>query len=404
MLLVLGLRWLAFGWMLVVAFAGGQVQRPVEAGVALIATGCWTAWLTMAAVRRMRLVLAADLAVAVALIVGYGRVYPAQAVLTGHPSFMGAYPAAAVAAWGVVRGIRGGLVAGAVLGLSLPFAYAANEVAFARLSFLQLLTTVGWGLSYVLLGGAVGVAAGQLDQLREQAIRHGERTARMAERERLAARIHDDVLQNLGRLRARIGELSAAPALTAVAEGIARQEAALRGLARSDPDPLPAGVVSLREKLAELAERRDEIPVRLVTSGPVRLPEAVAADVVAAVAELLSNVVKHARAHRVWLTVLQDRADVTVSVRDDGVGFEPGRDTDGIGLRLSVRARVERLGGQVRIRSRTGQGTEVELRIPRGRGDHAGKPGPVAGRRGSPDHPRRCPNRTRARRPGDGRG
>jgi signal transduction histidine kinase len=326
----------------------------------------------------MRLVLAADLAVAVALIMVYGRVYPAHAVLTNHSSFMGAYPAAAVAAWGVVHGIRGGLVAGAVLGLSLPFAYAANEVA--GLSFLQLLTMVGWGLSYVLLGGAVGVAAGQLDQLREQAIRHGERTARMAERERLAARIHDDVLQNLGRLRARIGELSAAPALAAVAEGIARQEAALRGLARSDPDPVPAGVVSLRDRLAELAERRDEIPVRLVTSGPVRLPEGVAADIVAAVAELLTNVVKHARAQRVWLTVLHDRGDVTVSVRDDGVGFEPGGDTSGLGLRLSVQARVERLGGQVRIRSRAGQGTEVELRIPGGRGDDAGKPCPVAGR------------------------
>lgn len=380
MLLVLGLRWLAFGWMLVVAFAGGQIQRPVEGGVALIGTGCWTAWLTMAAVRRMRLVLAADLVMAVTLIMVYGRVYPVHAVLTDHSSFMGAYPAAAVAAWGVVHGIRGGMVAGAVLGLSLPFAYAANEVAVAGLSFLQLLTMVGWGLSYVLLGGAVGVAAGQLDQLREQAIRQGERTARMAERERLAARIHDDVLQNLGRLRARIGELSAAPALTAVAEGIARQEAALRGLARSDPDSVPAGVVSLRDRLAELAERRDEIPVRLVTSGPVRLPEGVAADIVAAVAELLTNVVKHARARRVWLTVLHDRGDVTVSVRDDGVGFEPGRDTDGLGLRLSVRARVERLGGQVRIRSRSGQGTEVELRIPGERGDHAGKPCPVAGR------------------------
>ena len=55
-------------------------------------------------------------------------------------------------------------------------------------------------------------------------------------------------------------------------------------------------------------------------------------------------------------------------------------DSDGLGLRLSVRARVERLGGQVRIRSRSGQGTEVELRIPGERGDHAGKPCPVAGR------------------------
>ena len=364
MLLVLALRWLAFGWMLVVALLSGQIQRPVEASVALLVTGCWNAWLTLAAVRRMGPVLAADLGVAIALLVVYGHVYPANAVLTSSPSFMGAYPTAAVAAWGVVHRLRGGVAAGASLALTLPIAYTANEVRLADLSFLQVLTMVGWGLSYVLLGSAVGVAAGQLDGLHQQVARAGERAARMAERERLAARIHDDVLQHLGRLRARLGELPPEATLNAVAAGIARQEAALRDLARSDPSPSPPGSASLRDRLAWLVEQQDEIPVRLIASGPVRLPREMVDELGAVVAELLTNVDKHAQAQQVWLTVLHDGAELVVSVRDDGVGFDTDQVTGGLGLRFSVRARVTRFAGQTRIRSRPGRGTEVELRIP----------------------------------------
>jgi signal transduction histidine kinase len=330
----------------------------------LLVTGCWTAWLTLASVRRMGVVLAVDLGVAIALMVVYGHVYPANAVLTSSASFMGAYPTAAVAAWGVVHGLRGGVAAGASLALTLPIVYSANEVGLADLSFPQVLSMVGWGLSYVLLGSAVGVAAGQLDGLHEQVARTGERAARMAERERLAARIHDDVLQHLGRLRARLGELPAEVELTAIAEGIARQEAALRDLARSGPSQSPPGSASLRDRLAGLVEQRDELPVRLVASGPVPLPGEMVDELGAAVAELLTNVVKHARAQRVWLTVVHDGAEVVVSVRDDGVGFDPDQETGGLGLRFSVQARVTRLAGQARIRSRPGRGTEVELRVP----------------------------------------
>ncbi|MEV0675229.1 ATP-binding protein [Actinosynnema sp. NPDC050436] len=366
MLLVLALRWLAFGWMLLLALLGGQVQRPVEAGVALVVTGCWTAWLTLAAVRRTELVLVADLAVAVALILVYGHVYPANALLTSHPSFMGAYPTAAVAACGVAYRMRGGAAAGALLGLSLPFAYATNDVALADVSFLQVLAMLGWGLSYVLLGSAVGAAAAQVDALRGQAARSSERAARMAERQRLAAQIHDDVLQQLGRLRARIGELSDDPGLDAVAEGIARQEHALRDLARHDPTPPPQGSTSLRDRLTALAERLTEVPVRLIASGTVVLPCDVVDEIGAAVRELLTNVVKHAQARQVWLTVVDDGTEVVVSVRDNGVGFAPDDGTDGLGLRLSVRARVERLAGRAHVRSRPGHGTEVELRVPVG--------------------------------------
>jgi hypothetical protein len=53
--------------LLVVVLLSGQIQRPAEAGVALLVTGGWTVWLMLAAVRRTGRVLAVDLGIAIAL-------------------------------------------------------------------------------------------------------------------------------------------------------------------------------------------------------------------------------------------------------------------------------------------------------------------------------------------------
>jgi signal transduction histidine kinase len=63
---------------------------------------------------------------------------------------------------------------------------------------------------------------------------------------------------------------------------------------------------------------------------------------------------------------------VTVSVRDDGPGIAPGRleeaERDGrMGVARSIRGRVVGVGGTVSVVSTPGQGTEVELRVPRER-------------------------------------
>jgi len=79
-------------------------------------------------------------------------------------------------------------------------------------------------------------------------------------------------------------------------------------------------------------------------------------------------VVKHARASRVALFAEEDGGAVLVSVRDDGVGFtydESALASGGsMGILKSIKGRVEQLGGTVRIDSRPGAGTEVELLVP----------------------------------------
>lgn len=78
--------------------------------------------------------------------------------------------------------------------------------------------------------------------------------------------------------------------------------------------------------------------------------------------EALTNVARHARAHRVGVDVRGDKNAVSVSVRDDGRGFEES-DAKGYGL-VSMRTRVESVAGTLKIDSQNGAGTSVYATIP----------------------------------------
>ena len=84
-------------------------------------------------------------------------------------------------------------------------------------------------------------------------------------------------------------------------------------------------------------------------------------------AEALSNVVKHARASEVEVSLAR-RGTLGLVIRDDGCGFDPGRPR-GLGLTGLSRARLDTVGGSVTISSGAGRGTSVCVSIPVGRQD-----------------------------------
>ncbi|MBP2471653.1 signal transduction histidine kinase [Crossiella equi] len=369
---MLTFRWLTLCWLAALALVGGQVTRPWHGGALLCLTLLWTAWLTLAAPRRTLPLLVADLVLAVVLTVGGGWLSPEQQLLTTHPSFAGAYPFAAVAEWGIAHGAWGGALAGGVLALAVPFALLANAVEWDRVLYLQGLHLIGTAGGYVLVGAVVGAAMARLAAVHRYAGQVTERAARLAERQWLVARIHDDVLQRLGVLRRQARDLAEAELVPGrevlvLAEALGRQEEALRGLDQLSGTDADTASVSLRAALDDMATGQAGVPVRLVASGPLPVPAAVAREVAAAVGELLANVAKHAEATQVWITALEEAGGVSVSVRDNGVGFAPERAltrVDALGLRVSVQARLARLGGTTRLTSRPGEGTEVELWLP----------------------------------------
>lgn len=79
--------------------------------------------------------------------------------------------------------------------------------------------------------------------------------------------------------------------------------------------------------------------------------------------ELVSNVLKHAKADRLSIQVTRARTSVNVIVEDNGVGFDPMNVVGGLGL-SGARARAAELGGVVHVDPKPGHGTSVTIDIP----------------------------------------
>ena len=116
----------------------------------------------------------------------------------------------------------------------------------------------------------------------------------------------------------------------------------------------------LRPALASLADRVP-LPVAGEYELEGRQPAAVEAAAYFVIAEALTNVVKYAQAERVVVRVRQEGEDIVVEVEDDGVGG--AEESGGSGLR-GLHDRVGALDGRLIIRSKRGEGTLVQARIP----------------------------------------
>lgn len=283
-------------------------------------------------------------------------------------------------------------------------AFASSLVAVANL--------VGRGtpsrdtLHNVLLVWVASIAIGYIVEV----ARASERTLARAleieaatrERERLARDIHDSVLQVLAMVQRRGTALGGEAAELGRLAG--EQEIALRTLVSSGLVPttrasedVSLGAVVRTVDDAEYADGAGEAgagdgtglwdlrtllapfsgsAVTLAEPGaPVLLPPAAAKELAAAVNAALDNVRKHAgEGARSWILVEDSPDEVVVTVRDDGPGIPEGRlaqaEGEGrLGVALSIRGRLRELGGTAELISVPGQGTEVELKVPRGKAE-----------------------------------
>ncbi|MET7396540.1 ATP-binding protein [Dactylosporangium sp. NPDC005572] len=193
--------------------------------------------------------------------------------------------------------------------------------------------------------------------------------AAAAERDRLARPIHDGVLQVLALVQREGSELGGAGAQLAALAG--EQEVALRNLLSGNPaEPGAATEADLRAKLSGLSSPAIDVSA---PADPVILSVGPATEIFAAVQAALDNVRQHAGpGARAWILLEDEGTGVRVTVRDDGVGFEPHRLQEAarsgrLGVEQSMRGRIHDLGGTTTIKSRPGRGTEVEFWIPRQR-------------------------------------
>jgi signal transduction histidine kinase len=207
------------------------------------------------------------------------------------------------------------------------------------------------------------------------------------ERERLARDIHDSVLQVLAMVQRRgavlggeaaeLGRMAGEQEValrTLVSGGLVpvsrvSEDAALGALVRAVDEPDDdEGPLDLRSLLARYAGAR----VTLSEPGaPVPLAPATARELAGAVGAALDNVRKHVgESARAWILVEDEPDEVVVTVRDEGPGIPEGRlaqaEGEGrLGVALSIRGRLRDIGGSAELISVPGQGTEVELKVPK---------------------------------------
>ncbi|WP_353988157.1 sensor histidine kinase [Ruicaihuangia caeni] len=152
------------------------------------------------------------------------------------------------------------------------------------------------------------------------------------------------------------------------AGGDAGTDAAKRRSGGNDP-ATASHERSLRQALAELVPeyqwRGLSVQLTIADSADERLGAEASAALVAAVRASLENVLRHSGASSAELDVMADDQELAALIVDQGVGFDPDevRD-DRLGLRVSVRERMEGVGGRARIWSSPGVGTSVMLTVP----------------------------------------
>lgn len=339
------------------AYRRDNFDHPTVGLVIVLALVVWTAaaiWLYHDRGRRTSLLLVADLAIALGAM--------AATPWVKSPDFNATIP--------------GFWVMGALLAWAIHWHWKGGLAAAAALSAMDLLprSDVDQGnygnVFLVLIGGPiVGFMCESLQRMARERDAAEHAAAAAEERTRLARAVHDGVLQVLTMTQRR--GAAAGGEWADLGRLAGEQERSLRSLIRQqDSVPTAAGgQVDLAGALEAMATAH---PVRVEVATPggsVLVDGHVASETVAAVRACLDNVLAHVGPDASAWVLAQSAPDaVTISVRDDGPGIEPGRleqaEAEGrLGVASSIRGRIEDLGGTVVMDSGS-WGTEWELHVP----------------------------------------
>lgn len=360
----------------VASWAGLDVFRPIAAlyagqlayrrheemlrpWLAAVVIGALLLWSVLMLLYRRRTVATTvfELALACGAVIASRFVDTPAAIAEGVPTLPSMWPAGSVLGAAVLLGLRGGLVAAVAVGVA----------DLVHVGFVPTSNTLHNIVLLLLLGGLFGLAvdlARDGQQRLEAVLAEQER---LRERERLSRAVHDGVLQTLAYIHRRGSDIGGESAeLAAMA---AEQESSLRELvSRSYPQAGAGGDhVDLGRSLAVL----ERPGVTVVTpASPVVLNRHAGEEIVAAVQAALDNVAVHAGSEAsAWVLLEGSRESVRVTVRDNGRGLEPGRleaaaHEGRMGVRTSIRGRIEDLGGTASWSERPGSGCTVVLDVP----------------------------------------
>jgi len=200
------------------------------------------------------------------------------------------------------------------------------------------------------------------------------------ERRHIAEGLHDDIIQPLAFLDIKLDSLKNSVRERGLTEPCNQMQETIRELIRitraftfdlSSPVLYELGLeAAVEEWLATNIREKYEIETAFEDDGRSKpLDDDMRAFLFKAVKELLINVIKHAKASNVKVSIARDNNKINIRVEDNGTGFHPDREKDrffhfsGYGL-FSIRERLNYMRGSFNIESKPGQGTRVTLTAP----------------------------------------
>jgi PAS domain S-box-containing protein len=266
---------------------------------------------------------------------------------------------------------RGELIGCLCLEATAPQAFSAEHVETTR----QLAVSLAIAIQNARLFEQVRAGQEQLRRLTRQVV-----TAQEEDRRRVSRELHDEAGQALTALKINLELLQADLPVESTAlrqslsEAIALTDETMDEMRRLAHTLRPPALdaVGLNPTLEDLCRdfaRRTHLSVNYVGAEVSGLPDAAAICFYRVLQESLTNTARHAHADQVRVALRHDADRVSLSVEDNGRGFDPGgvisasSQDAGIGL-LGMRERLELLGGQLEINSRPGQGTRLIASIP----------------------------------------
>ncbi len=192
------------------------------------------------------------------------------------------------------------------------------------------------------------------------------RSAVLRDRNRIAADLHDHVIQTLFAVALQLqAESRRSDRPEPLVDASTQVDQAIRGLRSTIFELKRAGTAQqLESDLAEIVSvsSHTDAVIELRTTGHLTsMPDEIAEHVVAAAREGLSNAVKHARADLITLEVDARGDDLVLVVSDDGVGVDPASATSGM---RNLRERAERLGGTCVWSTNGTGGATMTWRVP----------------------------------------
>jgi len=219
----------------------------------------------------------------------------------------------------------------------------------------------------------LGYVARQFNRMAEQLqnlLQARQKLATLEERNRLARDLHDSVKQQIFAVAMQIGatkvllkrDVNAAEVRLNEAQKLVNQaQQELTSLIRElRPAALEGkGLVAALRELATQWTQQTDIVANLRAEGKQTLPLTLEEGLFRVAQEALANVARHSKATLVQIILTTTGETVTLSVADNGQGFDTARsEHPGVGL-LSMQERMRALGGDVEVESTPGKGTRI---------------------------------------------